>query len=134
MSKFFGPDVEEITLKDFKTLPTPGGKVSLDFINPRFAGKSGMVISYAPWCPHCHNMAPEVMELARVTKGLYPIGAINSDDHANGNNIVNDYLKVSGYPSVKIWNEGKFKDYTGGRSLQEMLRFLCMENGLCELI
>jgi len=130
----FGGQVENITLKDFKSIPVPGAKTKLEFINPNFMGKNGLVVSYAPWCPHCHTMAPDLMELARVTKGLYPIGVINSDDHLNGNDIVNDFLKVSGYPTVKIWNDGKFKDYTGGKSLKEMLQFLCLNNGLCDLV
>jgi thiol-disulfide isomerase/thioredoxin len=134
MSELFGKNVEELTLKDFKIINLPNKKVDVKFINPKFAGKNGMVVSYAPWCPHCHNIAPEIMELARVTKGLYPIYAINSEDTKNGNNILMDNLGITGYPTIKLLKEGKFKDYTGGRNLTELLRHICLENGLCEFL
>jgi len=130
----FDDSVEHITLKDFKSISL-GNETKLKFINPKFNGKTGLVVSYAPWCPHCHNIAPDILELARATKGLYPVGVINADDHLHGNNIVHDFLKVSGYPSVKIVNEGgNFVDYTGGRSVTELLRAMCLANGLCDPI
>ena len=133
--KFFGNDVIELNLKrDFDMLKTPKGQVQVQFSNPMFRGKSGMIVNYAPWCPHCHNIAPTIAELAKITRGMYPIGAINCYDEKNGNNLLADYLKISGYPTIKIWDQGNFKDYSGGRSLKDLLRHLCVENGLCDLV
>lgn len=136
MSSFFGPLVHELTKGDFKEVDVPGNKVSLKFINKNFtkSKNGGLVVAYAPWCPHCHNLQPQITELAKVTKGLYPIGAIDSTNEKDGNDILVDFLNITGYPTIKLWNQGKFTDYTHGRSVKEMLQYLCLENQLCEFI
>ena len=131
-------DEEVIPIKlarDFSLLKMPDSeKPLLQFEHPMFRDKNGLVINYAPWCLHCQEFAPTVNKLAKVTKGLYPIGVINVEDNSAGNNILADYLKVTGYPTIKLWENGTFKDYSGGRSLEALLRHLCMRNGLCELV
>lgn len=131
----FSEDVYNIKLnKDFSLLKMPEtDKPLLQFEHPMFRGKDGLIVNYAPWCPHCQDMAPTIVRLAKVTKGLYPIGVINVEDNAAGNNLLAKYLNITGYPSIKLWENGIFKDYSGGRSLEELLRHLCMNNGLCEL-
>lgn len=132
----FSEDVVPIKLaRDFSLLKMPDTtKPLLQFEHPLFRGKDGLVVNYAPWCGHCQNFEPTLVKLAKVTKGLYPIGVINVEDTSAGNNILADYLKVTGYPTIKLWENGTFKDYSGGRSLEELLRHLCMRNGLCELM
>lgn len=132
---FGGSSVTELKFdRDFQVLETQGDKYQLQFINPLFRGRNGLVINYAPWCPHCRDMAPTMIKLANLTRGLYPIGAINCYDETRGNNLLGDYLNITGYPTIKFYDEGSFTDYTGGRELKDLLRALCMRNGLCELL
>jgi hypothetical protein len=79
-------------------------------------------------------MTETIGQLAQLTRGLYPIGTINCYDNARGNNILADYFNIKGYPKIWYLDQGEFKDYTGGRELTDLLRFLCLENGLCELV
>ena len=132
---FGGSAVAELKFdRDFQILETGNEKYQVQFINPLFRGKNGLVVNYAPWCPHCRDMAPTMIKLANLTRGLYPVGAINCYDDTRGNNLLADYLNITGYPTIKYLDQGNFKDYTGGRELKDFLRFLCVENGLCELI
>lgn len=132
---FTNTDVVELKFnRDFQVLETQGEQYKLQFINPLFRGRNGLVLNYAPWCPHCRDITPTMIKLANLTRGLYPIGAINCYDETRGNNILADYLNIAGYPTIKYFEHGSFKDYSGGRELKDFLRFLCMQNGLCELI
>ena len=130
-----GSNVVEIKMPSgFQILDNKAKDVKVQFIQPEFRGKNGLVMFYAPWCPHCQNMASTWLELANVTKGLYPVGAVNCDDSGSGNNLLSDYFKVAGYPTIKIWNGSEFTDYSGGRELKDFLQFLCTSNGLCDLV
>lgn len=131
------PQITELKLnRDFQIIKDPvEDKYDVQFINPMFTGKNGLVVAYAPWCPHCEEMQDDLIEIARVTRGLYPIGTINVTDTNRGNNILADYLNIEGYPTIKYYDQGEFKDYTAnGRNAVDFLRFLCLENGLCETI
>ena len=112
---------------------TKGEPLKIQFSEPAFRGKNGLVLFYAPWCPHCRNFADDYKQLATLTKGLYPIGAINCQDTERGNNLLADYFNIAGYPSIKVWDTGTFKDYTGGKSIKDLLQFLCLSNNLCDI-
>lgn len=116
----------------FQVRKDPAG-VKLNFIEPPFRGHDGLVVFQMPWCPHCQNLAPTMVKLAEITKGIFPIGVINCSDTTNGNNLLKDYFNIAGYPTIKYYSEGRFTDYTGGRNLVDFLRFLCKNKGICDL-
>lgn len=132
----YGGDVIELNMmKDFQTIKSSdlnGAKVNVQFINPDFMDKKGLVVFYAPWCPHCATLRPSLVKLAKITKGLYPVAAINTTNEEYGNNLLKDYFNITGYPSIKFFNEGTFTDYTGGRSVVDLLRFMCKADNLCD--
>lgn len=117
----------------FQVLKDPSGAAKMQFIEPAFRGRDGLVVFQMPWCPHCQNLAPTMTKLATITQGLFPVGVINCDDTANGNNLLSDYFNITGYPTIKYYNNGTFTDYTGGQTLQDFLRFLCKNRGICDL-
>lgn len=126
-----GTNVKELSsLKDFQILNSGEG-YDIQFTNPMFSGKNGLVLFYADWCPHCVNMVDDFVALANRTQNLFPIGAINVADKENS--ILGQYFNITGYPTIKYLDYGQFKDYTGGRDANELFNFLCAETGLCNL-
>lgn len=131
---YTGTDVKQIELvTDYTILKSEDGTVKPQFMNPAFSGKKGLVVFHQPWCPHCQNLAPTMIKVASMTKGLFPIGVINCSDTKSGNNLLADYFDITGYPTIKYYDNGNFTDYTGGRQMVDFLQFLCKEAGICDL-
>jgi len=118
---------------DYTLIKGNDGSVKPQFINPAFSGKKGLVVFHQPWCPHCKNLAPTLIKVANMTKGLFPIGVINCSDTRGGNNLLADYFDIVGYPTIKYYDNGSFTDYTGGRQMVDFLQFLCKEANICDL-
>jgi thiol-disulfide isomerase/thioredoxin len=111
------------------------GKVNLKLNNPYFRNKDGFILYYSPNCPHCVNFAPTYKELARRLKGACALGTVNCNDTLNGSNLLADFMSISGLPTLKFYNHlsGEYIDYTGGRTVVELLEFLCKVKNLCDL-
>jgi len=118
-------------INDFQFLKSGEG-YDIQFTNPKFSGKNGLVLFYADWCPHCQDMVQDVVSVAERTQNLYPIGAINVADKENS--ILGEYFNITGYPTIKYLDYGQFKDYTNGRDAESLLNFICAESGLCNLL
>lgn len=80
---------------------------------------------YAPWCGHCKRLAPTWNELA---------GEMNSDDDVNivianidcieHKDVCTD-AGVSGYPTLKVFHEGKeVKSFSGARDKDSLKKFV----------
>lgn len=84
-----------------------------------------MVEFYAPWCGHCHTLAPEYAEAATELKGegvvLAKVDATEEDE------LVEKY-EVQGFPTVYLFVDGVHKPYTG-----EMTRYLRTTVNSCRL-
>ena len=137
----YSDDLEINMTKDFEILKVPSeGKVKLNFIKPEFRGKNGLVIFYNPKCRHCQDMQGDVAKVANMTKGLFPVGTINVENTMYGNNLLADYFEVTAYPTIKFYDMGEFIDYSAaegkpkGRSVTDFMKFLCVKNGLCDLL
>ncbi|KAJ1733384.1 hypothetical protein LPJ61_001583 [Coemansia biformis] len=75
---------------------------------------------YAPWCPHCQELAPVWAELAAAAKGKVNIGSVNCDEEGK---LCADH-KVQGYPTLKLLWESESLVYKGSRDLDNMLDFV----------
>jgi len=87
------------------------------------SGRNGMIKFYQPWCGHCTRMKPEWDKLAEEAHPSVFIADVNCSDEdelctENG---------VSGYPTIKVWREGKVEEYSGGRGFDELLGFVNTE-------
>lgn len=117
-------------LKDFQLL-NRGNGYEVQFTNPMFTGKNGIVLFYADWCPHCVNMTEDMIQFAERVQNVFPVGALNAADKDNSE--IAKYYGVTGYPTIKYLDGGMFKDYTGGKTTKELLQFVCAVSGLCNL-
>jgi thiol-disulfide isomerase/thioredoxin len=92
---------------------------------------SGPILFYDPLCPNCKSLAPAYIAMAKMLRGKCPVGVVDCLDRMNGNDILKDYLGITGYPVIKVYSKGKFIDYTGGADLKKMLSFVCTATGVC---
>jgi len=87
--------------------------------------KDVFVEFYAPWCGHCKKLAPIWDELGDKFKDNEKITIAKIDMTANELADV----KVRGFPTLKLFKAGdnKVVDYSGGRTLDDFVKFLTPE-------
>ena len=110
-SQFFGKDssVIQLNLNNFVKKVIKSNNIWL-------------ILFYAPWCGHCKEFHPEFEKLARSTKGLFKLGAINCE---NDRQLAERY-KVDGFPTILFFgdNKDKFVEYEGDREADKIIDFL----------
>jgi protein disulfide-isomerase A1 len=74
---------------------------------------------YAPWCGHCKKLAPIWDQLADKMKDENVVIA-KYDATTNENEGVN----IKGFPTLKYYKNGNAIDYSGGRDLDSLLKFI----------
>ena len=81
-----------------------------------------LILFYAPWCGHCKAFHPEYEKLAKSTKGLFKIGAVNCEEERE---LAGKY-KIEGFPTVIFFGENKEKavEYEGDRDANKIINFL----------
>merc|ERR1711887_501766 len=84
--------------------------------------KDVLVEFYAPWCGHCKKLAPIWDELGEKFKDSDKIVIAKMDMTANE---LADVM-VRGFPTIKLFKTGTNEqvDYTGGRALEDFVKFL----------
>lgn len=119
-------------LKDMLVIEPPTKSApKIQITSSEFANSAGPVLFYNPFCSHCQNFAPTFAQMVSILKGKCPVGMVDCLDRFAGNDILSKYLDITGYPTVKVYSQGKFIDYTGGNDLKQLLSFVCMATGKC---
>ncbi|KAL9554563.1 hypothetical protein MBANPS3_002756 [Mucor bainieri] len=109
---------------DAGVLPNPGGiSVELDGEQMKeiAAGNVPWFIKfYAPWCPHCKNLAPTWIEMASQLRGQVNVGEVNCDALRS----VCETYEIRGFPTLKMFGQdGEPVQYTSDRSLVSLMKF-----------
>jgi len=89
------------------------------------------VLFYAPWCGHCKAIKPDWAKLSNDVKGAMPILAVDCTEHAT---LCTKY-GVTGYPTIRYFptSSSDGEDYSGGRSLADLLMFVKSKAGKQDL-
>ena len=81
-----------------------------------------LILFYAPWCGHCKAFHPQFEKLAKSTKGLFKIGAVNCEEERD----LSGKYKIDGFPTVLFFGEDKTKteEYEGNRKADKIVDYL----------
>lgn len=86
--------------------------------------KPTLVMFYAPWCGHCKLLKPEYAAAATELKNK-KAQLVAIDSNAPNGRISAMRYNVTGYPSLKYFENGEYKfDYGGSRKKQDIIDWL----------
>jgi len=100
---------------------TSAGVVDLTGDNFDSTTASGvwMIKFFAPWCGHCKRLAPTWEEFGGQAQG-FGVAKVDCTQHA----AVCTKFGVRGYPSLKLFVNGKPLDYSGARTIPAFEEFI----------
>ena len=81
------------------------------------------VLMYAPWCPHCKALYPEIVKALKNDE-MKKMGVVFGRVDIEYNTKVRDDFKVYGMPTVLYFENGERKEvYNGGRTADSIVEW-----------
>ncbi|CAK9042868.1 unnamed protein product [Durusdinium trenchii] len=84
-------------------------------------GKNAFVFFQAPWCGHCRKLQPEWDQMAKHFTDTPNVIIGQVDCTGSGQGFCGEN-NVQGYPTLKLWKDGRMQDYNGGRDYNSLKR------------
>ena len=113
-----------------KYLVKEGFEVEPAKVEEEIGEGKNLLMFYADWCGHCKKLKPVWDELAEEINGdetngckMMKINCSTPDEEPSQKEIMQKY-QVSGYPTIKLVENGNVTDFEGERSKEGIMHFL----------
>ncbi|EPY77854.1 hypothetical protein CB1_001170004 [Camelus ferus] len=84
-----------------------------------------LVDFFAPWCPPCRALLPELRKASKHLYGQLKFGTLDCTVHEGLCNMYN----IQAYPTTVVFNQSSVHEYEGHHSAEQILEFVEMIKG-----
>lgn len=86
---------------------------------------TALVQFYAPFCGHSNQLAPEYAKAAVALKDVALFARVNAHEEI----LLAEEFKISGYPTLYFFNNGRSSEYSGGRTNASIVKWVLEQIG-----
>ncbi|KFO27936.1 DnaJ like protein subfamily C member 10 [Fukomys damarensis] len=79
-----------------------------------------LVDFFAPWCPPCRALLPELRKASTILYGQLKFGTLDCTVHEGLCNMYN----IQAYPTTVVFNQSSIHEYEGHHSAEQILEFI----------
>jgi DnaJ homolog subfamily C member 10 len=79
-----------------------------------------LVDFFAPWCPPCMRLLPELRQASQVLGATVQVGTVDCTVHAG----LCRKMDVNSYPTTRLYNGSKVDQFTGEHRASSIVEFL----------
>uniref|UniRef100_A0A6C0LZ99 Thioredoxin domain-containing protein n=1 Tax=viral metagenome TaxID=1070528 RepID=A0A6C0LZ99_9ZZZZ len=81
------------------------------------------VVFYAPWCPHCHSIAPIWNDMGKLARkdtsfGVY---SLNGDKYKSFVKLLSKKVEITGFPTILIFKGDDIHVYNDDRTITALM-------------